>query len=76
MPGSDNESYDQPDDGASMESEAEVTCPYCGEVVLIGLDVGGGADQQYVQDCEVCCRPWQVQVNYGRGGVQVWVTES
>lgn len=57
------------DDGDSTyEGDVEVTCPYCGEVVTISLDPGGGASQEYVEDCEVCCRPWQVYVNYGTGG--------
>lgn len=73
---SQQESYDGGGGDASITSEADVTCPYCGEVVTIALDAGGGPQQEYVQDCEVCCRPWQVQVSYGRGSVQVWVTES
>ena len=32
------------------------------------LDPGGGDTQEYVQDCEVCCRPWQVQVRYDTTG--------
>jgi hypothetical protein len=41
-----------------------VTCPYCGETVELYLepDVSG----QFIQDCEVCCNPWRVQVS-GRG---------
>lgn len=38
----------------------EVTCPYCYQVVEIWVDpdtVGS-----FVQDCDVCCRPWQVDV--------------
>lgn len=31
-------------------------CPYCGEVVDTLLDLSGG-DQQYIEDCPVCCRP-------------------
>ncbi|WP_312233388.1 CPXCG motif-containing cysteine-rich protein, partial [Stutzerimonas nitrititolerans] len=31
-------------------------CPYCGEVVEALLDLSGG-DQQYTEDCSVCCRP-------------------
>ncbi len=31
-------------------------CPYCGEPVEAVLDLSGG-DQQYVEDCPVCCRP-------------------
>ena len=48
-----------------MDDEAYVvTCPYCGEEVEIYLeaDVRG----QFVQDCEVCCNPWNVRV-VGRG---------
>jgi hypothetical protein len=38
----------------------EVECPYCGEWVTIFIDPGGGAEQRYVEDCPVCCRPWTV----------------
>jgi len=42
-------------------TEFEVTCPYCGEQVTIYLepDVLG----TLVQDCEVCCQPWRVDVS-------------
>jgi len=48
--------------------EADVTCPYCGETVTIRLDPAGGAVQEYVEDCEICCQPWRVLVRYGRTG--------
>jgi len=51
-----------PDD--TLIETAEVSCPYCGEQVELILDPGGGADQEYVEDCEVCCRPWQVHVRF------------
>src|SRR5262245_31488463 len=43
---------------ADLESEFRITCPYCGEDVEIYLepDVRG----VLVQDCEVCCNPWQI----------------
>ena len=47
---------------------AHVTCPYCGESVEIALDPGSGAVQDYVEDCEVCCQPWQVHVRYQQDG--------
>ncbi len=54
--------------------EAEVVCPHCGEVNSIALDPGGGAAQDYVEDCQVCCQPWQVSVRYGPDGrANVWV---
>ena len=48
-----------------VESEFNVVCPYCGEQVEIFIepDVMG----TLVQDCEVCCRPWQVRVGYDDG---------
>ena len=51
-----------------VDTEAEVQCPYCGEIVLITLDPDGGSVSEYVEDCEVCCRPWQVFVAYAADG--------
>ena len=44
-----------------------LTCPYCGEDVELVIDEGGGDQQSYVEDCPVCCRPWQVEVALDRG---------
>ncbi len=52
----------------TAETEATVHCPYCGEPVEIGLDPGGGATQEYVEDCQVCCRPWRVSVHFDDEG--------
>ncbi|MDP3911803.1 MAG: CPXCG motif-containing cysteine-rich protein [Gemmatimonadales bacterium] len=52
----------------STETEAVVICPYCGEPNDIGLDAGGGSVQDYVEDCQVCCRPWRVTVSYDDQG--------
>lgn len=53
---------------ATFDSEADVTCPHCGETVTIGLDPGGGEDQTYVEDCQVCCQPWRVHLHYDTDG--------
>ena len=51
---------------------ATVTCPYCGAPVEIALDPGSGDEQEYIEDCEVCCQPWRVSVTYdGSGGANV-----
>ncbi len=64
----------EPADLDTWETEAEVSCPHCGEAVTIAADPGGGAVQTYVEDCQVCCRPWQVHVSYDdHGAVHVWV---
>lgn len=48
-----------------MDDEFYVTCPYCGEEIQIYVepDVRG----TFVQDCEVCCNPWQVTVWWDSG---------
>jgi hypothetical protein len=48
----------------TVDTEATVLCPYCGELNDISLDPGGGRHQEYVEDCQVCCRPWLVRVTY------------
>ena len=55
-------------DSRAFGGDAEVLCPYCGEKVEIVLDPVGGAEQDYVEDCEVCCRPWHVTVRYDETG--------
>jgi len=56
----------------SAETEATVLCPYCGEPNEIALDAGSGSAQDYVEDCQVCCRPWRVTVYYNdAGGAEV-----
>lgn len=51
-----------------MEEPLELSCPYCGEVVDLDIDESGGSRQSYVEDCPVCCRPWQVTVMQDRNG--------
>ena len=31
-------------------------CPYCGEKIEVLIDCSVD-EQQYIEDCEVCCRP-------------------
>jgi hypothetical protein len=56
-----------PGDGP-VETEATVLCPYCGELNEIALDPGSGTEQEYIEDCQVCCRPWRVFVTYQPDG--------
>ena len=53
----------------TAEIGAVVCCPYCGEINEIALDPGSGSIQEYVEDCQVCCRPWRVTVRYGTTAV-------
>jgi hypothetical protein len=51
----------------TAEMQATVVCPYCAEEVELAIDPGSGDDQEYVEDCAVCCQPWQVHVRYHAG---------
>lgn len=61
-----------PGDGTA-DTSADVTCPYCGQAMTISVDPGGGGFQQYVEDCEVCCNPWQVTLHFTNGSATVEV---
>jgi hypothetical protein len=52
----------------TAETSATVRCPYCNEAVEIALDPAGGAEQEYVEDCQVCCQPWRVGVRWDGEG--------
>lgn len=53
------------------DTAASVLCPYCGAEVDLALDPGGGPVQRYVEDCEVCCRPWTLTVRWSASGTAV-----
>lgn len=75
----DDDADDDDDDDADLDEAfplgdgvadltALVHCPYCGEPVEIALDPGSGSTQEYVEDCQVCCQPWRVSVQYDEAG--------
>ena len=66
--GDDPEDDDFPLGDGTVETEAIVVCPYCGEENEISLDPGSGDSQDYIEDCQVCCRPWRVTVSYDSTG--------
>lgn len=48
--------------------EREISCPFCGESMTILVDASAGS-QDYIEDCQVCCRPMQVNVSVSGGDV-------
>ena len=63
----------------TAETEAVVYCPHCGEPNEVALDPGSGGEQEYVEDCQVCCHPWLMYVKYDRAGhadIEVYASES
>jgi hypothetical protein len=47
--------------------EKDIGCPYCGETITILIDDSVGA-QQYIEDCQVCCRPMDIHVAVSADG--------
>ena len=44
-----------------MEIEHFFNCPYCWQTISMVLDLSV-TEQNYVEDCEVCCNP--IQISY------------
>ena len=45
----------------TSEEEINFLCPYCNENISMAFNQYNGA-QQYIEDCEVCCRP--IEISY------------
>ena len=53
--------------------QAAYVCDACGEQIVIPLDLSAGSDQEYVEDCPVCCRPNLIHVSLEEdGSARVW----
>jgi hypothetical protein len=44
-----------------------VQCPYCGETFEAEIDASGG-NQEYIEDCYVCCRPIVFRIEVSADG--------
>ena len=43
-------------------SEQATYCPYCGESISVLIDTSL-SEQNYIEDCEVCCKPIIINVS-------------
>lgn len=44
------------------EIDGRYACPSCGEEIVVPVDASAGEEQEYVEDCPVCCAPVQLLV--------------
>lgn len=44
-----------------------INCPYCGEAIAVLIDQQEAGDQ-YIEDCQVCCKPIVFNVIVDAGG--------
>ncbi|MGF1557294.1 CPXCG motif-containing cysteine-rich protein [Paucihalobacter sp.] len=43
-------------------------CPYCWEQISMLIDISI-LNQEYIEDCEVCCNPIQISVGIDEGEI-------
>jgi len=48
--------------------ESGFQCAGCGEWNATTVDASGGSRQSYVEDCQVCCKPNLLRVEYDVSG--------
>ena len=53
-----------------FQEEYDIGCPYCGETMTVLIDPGL-EQQQYVEDCQICCQPMIVEVTNTDGRTEV-----
>lgn len=51
-----------------MQDEVDYICESCGEQIVIPIDVTQGSEQEYVEDCPVCCHPNLIHLSIDADG--------
>lgn len=47
--------------------EQQIQCPYCGEMLTVLIDCSVN-QQQYIEDCQVCCQPINFDISISSDG--------
>ena len=47
--------------------EEKIRCPYCNQSIVVLIDPQD-MGQQYIEDCQVCCKPINFSVSTGFDG--------
>jgi hypothetical protein len=51
----------------NLRESARIDCPYCGERLDLLIDASV-SEQEYIEDCRVCCRPILLHVTVNSDG--------
>jgi hypothetical protein len=57
-----------------MLIETDYRCAYCGALNDTTVDPSGGPRQNYIEDCQVCCKPNELYVEIDRKAGTAQVT--
>lgn len=58
------------------QGSATYVCDSCGEEIVIPVDLSQGTEQEFVEDCPVCCCPNVVTIEFDEAGVRAWATRE
>ena len=58
-----------------MLEESQHYCPYCAEPITLLVDTSEG-EQQYIEDCEVCCRPINISLQVHSEGFSLYLAHE
>ena len=56
--------------------EAGFQCAACGEWNSTVVDESAGRRQRYVEDCQVCCKPNVLRIEYDRASGEFLITSE
>ncbi len=59
-----------------IEQDYSFLCPHCGVALSARLDLSGGTNQKFIQDCETCCKPIEIIVSFENGEVLSFSAEA
>ena len=51
-----------------LQENVETYCPYCGEPIQLLVDCSI-PEQEYIEDCQVCCRPILIGAQIDAAGI-------
>jgi hypothetical protein len=54
--------------------ESGFQCAACGEWNTTSVDESAGSRQNYVEDCQVCCKPNVLRVEYDTSSQEFFIT--
>ena len=63
------------DGSAGLTQFVTVQCPYCGESFETAVDPSAGSFR-YVEDCQVCCQPIELEGEIDEAGTLISVTAA
>ena len=58
-----------------LQENVETYCPSCGEPIQLLVDCSI-PEQEYIEDCQVCCRPIQISARVDSAGIPALTVQN